>query len=63
MLDPFWDLWFVETKIVFVGIIVVPAEDFKVPAKENEFEITVSYNIIGQEIPSQQYSFILEAAR
>jgi len=30
---------------------------------ENEFEITVIFNIIGQEIPTQQFSFILEATR
>jgi len=29
----------------------------------NEFEITVIFNIIGQEIPTQQFSFILEATR
>ncbi len=29
----------------------------------NEFEITVTFNIIGQEIPTQQFSFILEATR
>ena len=29
----------------------------------NEFEVTVSYEIIGQEFPSQSYSFILEATR
>jgi phage baseplate assembly protein W len=29
----------------------------------NEFEITVIFNIIGQDIPTQQFSFILEATR
>lgn len=29
----------------------------------NEFEVTVFFNIIGQEIPRQQFSFILEATR
>lgn len=29
----------------------------------NEFEITVSFNIIGLEIPIQQFTFILEATR
>ena len=29
----------------------------------NEFEITVTFDIIGQEIPTQQFSFILEATR
>tara|TARA_B100000073_G_C23599535_1_gene519795 strand:- start:20 stop:418 length:399 start_codon:yes stop_codon:yes gene_type:complete len=30
---------------------------------QNEFEITVSFNIIGQEVPAQQFTFILEATR
>ena len=29
----------------------------------NEFEVTVIFNIIGQEIPTQQFTFILEATR
>ncbi|MEY3470022.1 MAG: Synechococcus phage [Actinomycetota bacterium] len=29
----------------------------------NEFEVTVTFNIIGQEIPTQQFSFIFEATR
>jgi phage baseplate assembly protein W len=29
----------------------------------NEFEVTIQFVIIGQEIPSQQFSFILEATR
>jgi len=29
----------------------------------NEFEVTITFNIIGQEIPTQQFSFILEATR
>jgi len=29
----------------------------------NEFEVTVVFNIIGQEFPTQQFSFILEATR
>ena len=28
-----------------------------------EFEITITFNIIGQEIPTQQFSFVLEATR
>ena len=30
---------------------------------QNEFEITISFNIIGQEVPAQQFTFILEATR
>ena len=29
----------------------------------NEFEVIITFDIIGQEIPIQQFSFILEAAR
>lgn len=29
----------------------------------NEFEVSVSYDIIGQEFPRQEYTFILEATR
>jgi len=29
----------------------------------NEYEVTITYTIVGQEIPSQEYSFILEATR
>jgi phage baseplate assembly protein W len=30
---------------------------------QNNFDVIVTYNIIGQEIPTQQFSFILEATR
>jgi len=29
----------------------------------NEFEVTILFDIIGQEVPTQQFSFILEATR
>ena len=29
----------------------------------NQFEVTVFYDIVGQEFPTQEYSFILEATR
>jgi len=29
----------------------------------NEFEITITFDIIGQQIPTQQFTFILEATR
>jgi phage baseplate assembly protein W len=29
----------------------------------NEFEVTITFDIIGQQIPTQQFSFILEATR
>jgi len=30
---------------------------------DNAFEVNILFNIVGQSIPSQEYSFILEAAR
>lgn len=30
---------------------------------ENAFEVNVTFDIVGQEIPTQEYTFILEAAR
>ena len=30
---------------------------------QNEFEVTVVFDIIGQEFPTQEYSFLLEATR
>lgn len=46
-----------EPRVNDVEVSVVPSPD------TNEFEVTVIFNIIGQEIPTQQFSFILEAAR
>ena len=30
---------------------------------ENSFEVTIVFDIIGQEFPTQEYSFLLEATR
>jgi len=46
-----------EPRVRNVDVEVLPKPDL------NEFEVTVIFNIIGQEIPTQQFSFILEAAR
>jgi phage baseplate assembly protein W len=46
-----------EPRVEDVKVGVEPLPD------TNEFEITVIFNIIGQEIPTQQFSFILEATR
>lgn len=32
-------------------------------AESNELEVLISYEIIGQDFPTQEYSFILEATR
>jgi phage baseplate assembly protein W len=46
-----------EPRVNDVDVQVDPRPD------ENEFEITIIFNIIGQEIPTQQFSFIVEATR
>lgn len=46
-----------EPRVANVNVEVDPRPD------TNEFEITVIFDIIGQEIPTQQFSFILEATR
>jgi phage baseplate assembly protein W len=46
-----------EPRVTNVQVEVEPRPD------ANEFEVTVIFDIIGQEIPTQQFSFILEATR
>ena len=46
-----------EPRVDNVDIEVNPSPD------TNEFEVTVIFDIIGQEVPVQQFSFILEATR
>ena len=46
-----------EPRIESVQVEVDPRPD------TNEFNITVIYDIIGQELPRQTYSFVLEATR
>jgi phage baseplate assembly protein W len=46
-----------EPRVTDVIVQVDPIPDL------NKFEITISFDIIGQEIPTQQFSFILEATR
>ena len=46
-----------EPRVENVKVEVDPSAD------ENEFEIVVVYDIVGQELPTQEYSFILEATR
>ena len=46
-----------EPRINNINVDVLPRAD------QNAFEITISFNIIGQEIPPQQFTFILEATR
>ena len=46
-----------EPRVNNVRVDVLPRPD------RNEFDVTVSYDIVGQEFPSQEYTFILEATR
>tara|TARA_B100002019_G_scaffold253043_1_gene234332 strand:+ start:182 stop:583 length:402 start_codon:yes stop_codon:yes gene_type:complete len=46
-----------EPRVNNVEVDVFPRPDI------NEFEVLVSFNIIGQELPTQEFSFILEATR
>lgn len=46
-----------EPRVVDVNVLVDSFFD------DNAFEVTVTYTIIGQRIPSQPYTFILEATR
>ena len=46
-----------ELRVDNVRVEVDPQPDL------NQFEVTVIYDIVGQEVPTQEYSFILEATR
>jgi phage baseplate assembly protein W len=46
-----------EPRVTDVNVQVDPIPDL------NEFEVTITFNIIGQDAPVQQFSFILEATR
>jgi hypothetical protein len=46
-----------EPRVENVRVEVLPSPD------TNEFEVTVIFDIIGQEFPTQQFTFLLEATR
>jgi phage baseplate assembly protein W len=46
-----------EPRVNNVKVDVIPDPDI------NSFNVTISFDIIGQEIPTQQFTFILEATR
>jgi phage baseplate assembly protein W len=46
-----------EPRVDNVRVEVSPSPD------TNEFEVTVVFDIIGQEFPTQQFTFLLEATR
>ncbi len=46
-----------EPRVDSLKVSVIPQPDL------NEFEVILNYQIIGQEFPIQEFSFILEATR
>ena len=46
-----------EPRIDNVSVDVFPKPNL------NEFEVTVFFNIVGQQVPAQEFTFILEATR
>lgn len=46
-----------EPRVDNLQVIVTPEPD------TNTFEVTVIFDIIGQEFPTQEFSFVLEATR
>jgi len=46
-----------EPRVDNVRVDVDPRPD------ENEFEVTIIYDIVGQEFPTQEFTFILESTR
>lgn len=46
-----------EPRVQNVTVIVNPEPDL------NSFEVTVKFEIIGQPVPAQQFTFLLEATR
>ena len=46
-----------EPRIENLEVFVNPNPD------QNSFDVTIVFDIVGQEIPTQEYSFLLEATR
>ena len=46
-----------EPRVANVRVQVDPRSD------QNNFDVTIFFDIVGQELPSQEFSFILEATR
>jgi phage baseplate assembly protein W len=46
-----------DPRVTDVTVTAIPVDD------ENSFEVTINYTIIGQNIPAQPFTFILEATR
>ena len=46
-----------EPRINNIDVISIPTPD------RNDFEVTVTYDIVGQQFPPQSYNFILKSTR
>ena len=46
-----------EERVENLRIFVVPKPN------SNEFNVTVAFDIVGQDVPTQEFSFLLEATR
>lgn len=46
-----------EPRVENVAVLTNPSPD------QNTFEVTVTFDIIGQQFPTQEYTFLLEATR
>jgi predicted component of type VI protein secretion system len=46
-----------EPRVANVQVQVEPRYD------QNNFDVTIFFDIVGQELPPQEFSFILEATR
>ena len=46
-----------DPRVTDVTVTAIPTTD------ENSFEVTINYTVIGQNIPAQPFTFILEATR
>ena len=46
-----------EPRVVFLQVNVFPRPD------SNEFEVNILFDIIGQQFPTQEFTFLLEATR
>ena len=46
-----------EPRVENLDIEVIPRPD------DNQFEVNIHYDIVGQQLPAQEFSFLLEATR
>ena len=61
--DSLFDFVDFGTASVIQNEILITLENFEPRPDLNEFEVTVFFDIIGQEVPTQEFTFMLEATR